>query len=72
MIADSSSRDHYARGMVRSEFEPLFAALDDFRQGFIDDLHAMERRLILTMVGTMLGGVLTMALIGMTIVALSE
>ncbi|MCY4455104.1 MAG: hypothetical protein OXC56_02210 [Chloroflexi bacterium] len=41
--------------------EPLFATL-----------HAVERRLIWTMVGTMLGGVLTTGVIGLIVLAVSE
>ena len=45
--------------------------LDDIRDGFVADLHAMERRMIRTMVGTMLGGVLTVAVIGLIVLAVS-
>ena len=69
MTTDASSSELEARGLVRSELEPLRATLDEFREGFLDDLHAMERRLIRTMVGTMLGGVLTIALIAVAVSA---
>ena len=62
MTADASS-ELEARGLVRSELEPLRATLDEFREGFLDDLHAMERRLIQTMLGTMLGGMMAAAAI---------
>ena len=44
----------------------------EFRERFLDDLHAMERRLIRTMVGTMLGGILTTGVIGLIVLAVSE
>ena len=48
------------------------ARLQGFRERFLDDLDAMERRLIRTMVGTMLGGVLTTGVIGLIVLAVSE
>ncbi|MXZ46079.1 MAG: hypothetical protein F4Z08_03645 [Chloroflexi bacterium] len=63
----AACREPYARNLVRPEFEELLTKLDDFRDGFVADLHAMERRMIRTMVCTMLGGVLTIAVIGLIV-----
>ena len=74
MTADGSS-ELEAGGHVRCELESVPAILHDFREfreRFLDDLHAIERRVIRTMVGTMLGGILTTGVIGLIVLAVSE
>ncbi len=61
-----------AGALVRCELEALRATLHEFRDSFLDHLDAMERRMIRTMVGTMLGGILAIGLIGLIVLAVSE
>lgn len=71
MSPDTACREPDPRNIVAPEVDDLLAKLDDIRDGFVADLHAMERRMIRTMVGTMLGGVLTVAVIGLIVLAVS-
>lgn len=67
MSSDAACREPYGHNPGSPELEDLLAKLDEFRDGFLADLHAMERRMIRTMVCTMLGGVLTIAVIGLIV-----
>ena len=67
MSPDAACREPDARSLASPELEELLAKLDEFRDGFLADLHAMERRMIRAMVCTMLGGVLTIAVIGLIV-----
>ena len=71
-MAPDASSELDAGALVRCELEALRATLHEFRDSFLDDLDAMERRLIRTMVGTMLGGVLTSGVIGLIVLAVSD
>ncbi|MYE32360.1 MAG: hypothetical protein F4X80_06885 [Chloroflexi bacterium] len=67
MSADVACREPDARNLVSPEFEALRATLRGFTESFLADLDAMERRMIRTMVCTMLGGVLTVAVISVIV-----
>ena len=71
MSPDAACREPDARDLVSPGFEALRASLRDFTERFRADLDAMERRLIRAMVCTMLGGVLTVAVIGLIVLAVS-
>lgn len=69
MSTDATCRESHAWNRISPELDELLAKVDEVRDGFLADLHAMERRMIRTMVGTMLGGVLTVAAIGLIVLA---
>lgn len=71
MSPDAACREPYAQSLVSPELEDLLAKVDEVRDGLLAGLDAMERRLIRTMVCTMLGGVLTVAGIGLIVLAVA-
>lgn len=72
MSPESACCEPDARSIVSPDLNAIRGTLREVTEGFLAELDAMERRMIQTMVCSMLGGVMTVAVIGLIALAVAE
>ncbi len=71
MSPESACCEPDARGIVSPDLNAIGGTFREVTEGFLAEMDAMERRMIQTMVYSMLGGVLTVAMIGLIVLAVA-
>jgi len=71
MSPESACCEPDARSIVSPDLETISGTPREFTEGFLAEMDAMERRLIQTMVCSMLSGLLTVAVICLIVLAVA-